>query len=61
MLRHPNYIQLLPDIWDPDFVALNREWVDQYKSEIKDLIAQSKMTIAESRALMELADRMCTP
>jgi hypothetical protein len=44
------------DIRDPDFPRKCVAWQNQQHSEIADLIARTKETLAVSRALMQEAD-----
>ena len=46
------------DVWDPGFAAGCRAWTNQIRSEILETVALTRRTIAESKALIEEADRV---
>jgi hypothetical protein len=46
------------DIRDPDFAGKYLSWTHQLRCDMDELIAGTRATLAESRALLQEADRL---
>ena len=59
MLTDPNDILTSKlDPSEPDFPARSMRWTDQMQAEMKELVAGSRATIDESRALLAAVNRL---